>query len=218
MNSYNLELEQQFTKIKGAEQVWNKAQEAREENEVSREKMDSRGYGEEAKDLHPISFGRLSEGGGGDEIVGEGEKHLVLLKTIHLKIEDNDFQGADQTHPHAGLQAMIQQEANILQPTEMMSPAGSVQENPEESWAISLLGGIYTIHEMEVMHVNSLKEAQVLNEDKRSTKKASDVVWIKVAGPLDESSCVIGQAAMVEYALWWLFKHLDINHFRPFLK
>ncbi|KAJ6651248.1 hypothetical protein lerEdw1_021154 [Lerista edwardsae] len=187
MNSYNFEPDQQFTRIKGTEQVWNKAQEAQEENDVSQEKMDSRGYGEEAEELHPISFGRLP-GGGGDEIAqsaGEGEKHLVLLKTIHLKLEDNDFQGADPPHPQYGLQAMIQQEGSILQPTEMVSPAENVQENPEESWAINLLEGIYTIHEMEVMHVNSLKEAQVLNEDKRSTKKASDVVWIKVAGPLD---------------------------------
>ncbi|XP_066482344.1 transcriptional repressor CTCFL [Tiliqua scincoides] len=144
--------------------------------------MESCVYSKEPRDLHPISFGRLPEGGGGDDITqssGEGGKHLVLLKTIHWKMENNDFQGTSPIHQPYELHTMIQQEASILQHTETVSPSGSVQENPEEGWTISLLEGLYTIHEMEVMNVNNLKEAQVQNEDDSSTKKTPDVLWIK---------------------------------------
>lgn len=188
MNSYDFELTQQFTQIKDAEGVWNKTQEVQEENGVSPEKVEGCVYSEDARVLHPISFGRVPEGGGDDDTTqssGEGGKHLALLKTIHWKMEESDFQGAYPAQQHCVVDTVIPQEASILQPTETISPNESVQENSEDDWTISLLEGPYIIHEMEVMYVNNPKEAQVPNEEKRSTKKAPDVLWIKVAVPLD---------------------------------
>ncbi|XP_053100513.1 transcriptional repressor CTCFL isoform X1 [Hemicordylus capensis] len=168
------------TKVKEAEGGWDKAREAEGEDGVSWEKTRSCGYGEEAPNLHPTLLGRLSEGGRElQPSQSSGEKHLILLKTVHLKMEGDDFQGICPTLQQDGLHSIIQQETSILQPLEVMPLSEGVQENPEEDLTISLLEGIYTIREMEVMHVNGLKEAQVLNEDKRSTEKALDVVWIK---------------------------------------
>ncbi|XP_061486149.1 transcriptional repressor CTCFL [Rhineura floridana] len=172
------ELGEQFTKIKASTRVQNKA---REEYSVSQEKIGSCDYGkEEAEVLCPVSFDRLLEGGVDSQLSpssGEGGNRLILLKTVHLKIEEDDFEGVCP-YQQGELHALMQREANILQPLEVVPQSVGVED---EGLTISLPEGFYTIHEMEVMHIKGLKEAQPLNnEDRRSTEKAPDVLGIEI--------------------------------------
>nr|XP_056700868.1 transcriptional repressor CTCFL [Euleptes europaea] len=183
MDPQEVELGEPFTQIKGAENVWNKAGQAAGEDCISLENMSNSSYGGQAVNLHPISFGRMLEGGEGDvqppQSSGEGEKHLILLKTVQLRMEDEVKQGG-HTYLQDGLQALLSQEASLLQPVETMPQGVGIQEKPEEGLTVNFLESIYTIHEMEATPVNRLKEAPESNEDERSTEKTPDILWIKI--------------------------------------
>uniref|UniRef100_H9GN29 CCCTC-binding factor like n=1 Tax=Anolis carolinensis TaxID=28377 RepID=H9GN29_ANOCA len=154
-------------------------QKSHEIDSSSHERMGSCIYGEaEAGVLHPNSFSQLLEADIDSEshqALGEGEKHFVLLETVHLKIEEDDFQRAALDNPQDGFQDVMQRERNLLQPLEVMPQ----HLCPEQLLAISLPEGVYTIHEMEVMHVSGLKEEHAFNEDARSATKTTNVIEIK---------------------------------------
>ncbi|KAH0619185.1 hypothetical protein JD844_018964 [Phrynosoma platyrhinos] len=172
-------LGEQFTQIKVDERLWQKTQEV---NSSSHQRMGSCIYGEaEVADLHPISFGRLLEAALDSEpsqALG-GEKQFVLLKTVNLKTEEDDFQGAFLDIQQDDLQAMVQREGSLLQPLEVMAHSVGAQENPKEVLAISLPEGVYTVHGMEMMHVSGLKEGHTFKEDERSTEETTNVLGIK---------------------------------------
>lgn len=182
MDPQEVEPGEQFTHIKGAENAWYKAEEAGEDG-TSQENMGSCKDGDLAEDLHPVSFGQKLEGGEGDipppQCLEEGGKRLILLKTVQLKMED-DVQRDGPTCLVDGLQGLLSQGGSLLQPVDVMPQSVSIHGNPEEGLTVNFLESIYTIHEMEVMPVNGLKEAPVFNEDKRSPEKTPDVLWIKV--------------------------------------
>uniref|UniRef100_A0A6J0TZT0 Transcriptional repressor CTCFL n=1 Tax=Pogona vitticeps TaxID=103695 RepID=A0A6J0TZT0_9SAUR len=141
-------------------------------------------YGDEVEDLPPVSFCGVPGGGGGETHAvhssGEGEKHLVLLKTVHLKIEGNDAQGPSVANQHDGLlHTVMQRERCILEPLEVMTQSIGIWNNLEEVVAVGLPEGIYTVQEMEVMHINCLKEMQTFNEDEKSTRKTPDALQIE---------------------------------------
>ncbi|XP_042317421.1 transcriptional repressor CTCFL isoform X2 [Sceloporus undulatus] len=173
-------LGEQFPQIKVDERLWQKTQEV---NCTSHEKMGGCIYGEaEVADLNPILLGSFLETAIDNEPsqpLGEREKHLILLKTVNLKIEEDDFHRVSLDNQQNGLQAMIQQEGSLLQPLAVMPQSIDIQDNPEEVLAISLPEDVYTIHELELMHINGLKEGHTFNEDKRSTEESSNVLEIK---------------------------------------
>ncbi|XP_054836428.1 transcriptional repressor CTCFL [Eublepharis macularius] len=182
MDLLEAELSELFAPIKGAENIGNKAGGSREENGVSQGNVGSCHYSDQAENLYPLSFGRMLEEG---EVPcplssREGEKRLILLKTVQLKMEEEGFQQGGPTYLQDRLQAVLSQEASVLQPLEVAPQSNSIQGNPEEDSAVSFLESVYTVHEMEMMPVNSPKEAQGLEEDKRSTEKTPEVLWIKI--------------------------------------
>ncbi|XP_044311100.1 transcriptional repressor CTCFL [Varanus komodoensis] len=172
----------QFTQIKSAERAWSQI---REEGSAPYEQMGTCAYGEEHENLQPIPFGQQLEGGVAIQPVSEDGEHLILLKPVHLKMAEEDFQGACPSGQHDALHAMMQREADLV---EVLPPSVDAQKNPEKVLTISLPEGVYTVHEMEVMHVSNLKEVHTLQEGKRSTSETPNVLGIKVALLLDLSN------------------------------
>nr|XP_028591113.1 transcriptional repressor CTCFL isoform X1 [Podarcis muralis] len=150
---------QQFTKIKGSERV----------RKIGREEVQL----EEGSDtqLPPSS--------------GEGGESLVLLKTVHLKEGEDDFQGAPPAHQHT----LTQREASILHPLEVVPQSEAAEE---ESLVISLPEVFYAIHETEGVHTHGLKEVQAFNHGgERSAEKTLDALRVHVQSQKDRSKYAI---------------------------
>ncbi|XP_015267746.1 PREDICTED: transcriptional repressor CTCFL-like [Gekko japonicus] len=183
MDPQEVEPDEQFTHIKGAESAWNKAGEVAGEDGISQENTGSSSDGGQAEDPHPISFGRMLEGGGGDipppQCLEEGEKRLILLKTVQLKMED-DFRRDGPSSLPDGLQGLLSQGPSLWQPVEVTPQSVSLQENPEGGLTVNFLESVYAVHEMEVVPVNGLKEVPAFNNDHRAPEKTPDILWIKI--------------------------------------
>ncbi|XP_063153088.1 uncharacterized protein LOC134492871 [Candoia aspera] len=170
------EPEAHFTKIKIEERVRNKV---KEKDNISFEQVGSCSYLEEVQEVHSILFRKvLEEVDNQPPSSSEGEKNLILLKTVQLKIEEDDIQGPCLTHQPAEMQTMLQTEAGFIQSLEKMPDSMGIQENPGKILAISLPEGIYAIHEMEV--INGPKETPAFHEDRWSIEKDPDIPGIQV--------------------------------------
>lgn len=185
MDSQEVEPGEQSTHIKGAENAFRTPG----EDGISQEDTCNSNADDPAGHLHPILFSRMPEGGEGDlqppHCLEEGEKCLILLKTVQLKAED-DFQQDGPSCLVDGLQGLLSEGTGLVPSVEAVPRSISIQENPEEGLTVNFLESFYTIHEMEMMPVNGLKEAPAFNEDKRSPEKSPDILWIKVVlVPLD---------------------------------
>ncbi|XP_077191805.1 transcriptional repressor CTCFL isoform X2 [Paroedura picta] len=180
MDPQEVEPVAQFTHIKGAGNAWNRTG----EDGASQENMGSSSGDDPSEDLHPSSFGRVLGGEEGGDVptpqcLEEGEKRLVLLKTVQLKMDDN-FQQDGPTCLPDGLHGLLSQGADLLQPVEVLPQSEGLQGNPAEGLTVNFLDSVYAIHDMAVMPVNGLKETSALNEDKRSPGKTPDILWIKI--------------------------------------
>uniref|UniRef100_A0ACB8F6Q5 Uncharacterized protein n=1 Tax=Sphaerodactylus townsendi TaxID=933632 RepID=A0ACB8F6Q5_9SAUR len=180
MDPQEVEPGEQFTQIKDNENGCNKEEEITGEDGVFQEGMGGSNYGAQVKNLCPISLSQMLEVDvQPPQFSGEGEKRLILLKTVQLKIED-DVQQDGPTYLQNGLQGLLSPEVSLLPPVDVMPQSVSIPGNSEEGLAVNFLERIYTVHRVEAMPVNSLKEASAFDEDKRSARKTPDVLWIKV--------------------------------------
>lgn len=196
MNTRDIESDEQFTQINDVAKVWNTARLPGDREQLSQEKTRHCSDGDE----EGCAVWRSRLPSGGDIQLtpssGEEEKNLILLEMEHWKIYDDErFQAAQSIQPQDGLRARMEVEASVLQPLEIVSQSTGLQENPEKSPTAGWLKGIYTLHEMQVVQMNSVKEA--LNEETRSADKKQDVFSIKVAVPLYYGSCVLCKAKAV---------------------
>ncbi|XP_025022470.1 transcriptional repressor CTCFL [Python bivittatus] len=164
-----------FTKIKIEGSIQNKVN----LDNISFEQVGSCSYPEVVQDVHSILFRKvLEEVDHQPPSSSEGEKNLILLKTVHLKIEEDDIQGSCLTDHPGELHTMLPREAGFIQSLERMPESIDIQENPRKILAISLPEGIYAIHEMEV--ISGPKETPSFHEDRWSIEKDPDIPGIQV--------------------------------------
>ncbi|KAG8131686.1 hypothetical protein E2320_009593 [Naja naja] len=154
------ESEEHFTKIKNDESVQNKMQ---REN-ISFGQEGSGNYPEKFEDVHSILFKKvLEEVDKWPPSSSEGEKNLILLKTVHLKTEKDNIQGTCLIDHPVELCTVLQSEADFI-PSARMPDSIDIQEKPGKVLAISLPEDIYALHEIEV--INGPNETPGFHEER----------------------------------------------------
>uniref|UniRef100_A0A8C8VJU7 CCCTC-binding factor n=1 Tax=Pelusios castaneus TaxID=367368 RepID=A0A8C8VJU7_9SAUR len=165
-------LPEPFTKIKGAERTWDRV---REDN-----------GGPDVEGLNGAPPAKVLEGGGNLEFsppAVQGEKHLIMLQTVHLKEGEEELQGVSQLNiqQQNGVHMVVQRGASVLQPLVVVQEGAGVQQNMPTGVAISIQDGVYTFHDMEVMQINVLQEkVWAKDEENKSTDKSPGMLLIKL--------------------------------------
>ncbi|XP_070796177.1 transcriptional repressor CTCFL [Pituophis catenifer annectens] len=188
------ESDEHFTKIKMEESVQNKIQ---REN-VSFGQEGSCNYPEKIEDVNSILFKKvLEEVDKWPPSSSEGEKNLILLKTVHLKTEKDNIQGACLTDHPVMLHTMLRREAGFIHSLARMPDSIDIQENPGKVLAISLPEDFYVFHEMEV--INGPKETLGFHEERWSIEKDPNIPGIQVDrdGSRDPQLLVAGEGRII---------------------
>uniref|UniRef100_A0A8C4Y2W7 CCCTC-binding factor n=1 Tax=Gopherus evgoodei TaxID=1825980 RepID=A0A8C4Y2W7_9SAUR len=170
MASQDSALPEPFTKIKGAERTWDKARE----------------------DDGGVPLAKQLEEGGNLELSPspvQGEKHLIMLQTVHLKEGEDELQGVSQLNiqTQSGVHMVVQRGASVLQPLVVVQQGVGAQQNLPTGVAISIQDGVYTFHDVEVMQINVLQEkVQTKDEENLSLDKPPGMLLIKQLPPNEE--------------------------------
>ncbi|XP_026520877.1 transcriptional repressor CTCFL [Notechis scutatus] len=168
------ESEEHLIQIKNDKSVQNKMQ---REN-ISFGQVGSGNYPEKIEDVHSILFKKLLE-----EVdkwppsSSEGEKNLILLKTVHLKTEKDNIQGACLIDHPVELHTMLRREADFIHSLVRMPDSIDIQEKPGKVLAISLPEDIYALHEIEV--INGPNETPGLHEGRWSIERDPNIPGIQ---------------------------------------
>ncbi|XP_026553563.1 transcriptional repressor CTCFL [Pseudonaja textilis] len=169
------ESEEHIIQIKNDESVQNKMQ---REN-ISFGQGGSGNYPEKIEDVHSILFKKLlKEVDKWPPSSSEGEKNLILLKTVHLKTEKDNIQGACLIDHPVELHTMLQREADFTHSLVRMPDSIDIQEKPGKVLAISLPEDIYALHEVEV--INSPNETPGLHEGRWSIERDPNIPGLQV--------------------------------------
>ncbi|XP_043383521.1 transcriptional repressor CTCFL isoform X4 [Chelonia mydas] len=113
MASQDSALPELFTKIKGAERTWDKAREDDGGGKISWVKERNSICDPDAEGLNGALPAKLLEEGGGNRELSpspvQGEKHLIMLQTVHLKEGEEDVQGIDRSKDLHAVEGKVQQ-------------------------------------------------------------------------------------------------------------
>uniref|UniRef100_A0A8C3PDF0 CCCTC-binding factor like n=1 Tax=Chrysemys picta bellii TaxID=8478 RepID=A0A8C3PDF0_CHRPI len=172
MASQDSALLEPFTKIKGAERPGDKAREDDGGGKISWVKERNSICDPDAEGLNGTPLAKqLEEGGGNLELSPspvQGEKHLIMLQTVHLKEGEDDLQGVSQLNiqQQSGVHMVVQRGAGVLQPLVVVQQGVGAQQNLPTGVAISIQDGVYTFHDVEVMQINVLQEKVQIDRSK----------------------------------------------------
>ncbi|XP_048676470.1 transcriptional repressor CTCFL isoform X2 [Caretta caretta] len=187
MASQDSALPELFTKIKGAERTWDKAREDDGGGKISWVKERNSICDPDAEGLNGALPAKLLEEEGGNLELSpspvQGEKHLIMLQTVHLKEGEEDVQGVSQLNiqQQSGVHMVVQRGASVLQPLVVVQQGVGAQQNLPTGVAISIQDGVYTFHDVEVMQINVLQEkVQAKDEENQSMDKPPGMLLIKI--------------------------------------
>uniref|UniRef100_A0A8C3IJ86 CCCTC-binding factor n=1 Tax=Chrysemys picta bellii TaxID=8478 RepID=A0A8C3IJ86_CHRPI len=176
MASQDSALLEPFTKIKGAERPGDKAREDDGGGKISWVKERNSICDPDAEGLNGTPLAKqLEEGGGNLELSPspvQGEKHLIMLQTVHLKEGEDDLQGVSQLNiqQQSGVHMVVQRGAGVLQPLVVVQQGVGAQQNLPTGVAISIQDGVYTFHDVEVMQINVLQEKVQAKDEENLSK------------------------------------------------
>ncbi|ETE62567.1 Transcriptional repressor CTCFL, partial [Ophiophagus hannah] len=134
---------------------------------------------EKIEDVHSILFKKvLEEVDKWPPSSSEGQKNLILLKTVHLKTEKDNIQGACLIDHPVELHTVLQREADFIHSLVRMPDSIDIQEKPGKVLAISLPEDIYALHEIEV--INGPNETPEFHEERWSIERDPNIPGIQV--------------------------------------
>ncbi|XP_074066430.1 transcriptional repressor CTCFL [Macrotis lagotis] len=180
MGTETLASPEQFTKIKGADLIQDKAKE-NDVDKVSKLKERQNSCGLEVDCSYGVLQAKIVEGelelAPSNE---ETEKHILTLQTVHFATDEMDPQEMSQVtvQPAEGMHVMVQQGENGLQSLLVLQQDVNVQtelnEMPQQDLqpcvAISIQEEVISLHEMEVMEINVVEQSiEVSSEEDKLT-------------------------------------------------
>nr|XP_014430204.2 transcriptional repressor CTCFL isoform X1 [Pelodiscus sinensis] len=186
MAAQDSHLPEPFTKIKGAERIWDRAREDDGGDRLPWVKERNSICDPDVEVLNGAPPAKALEGGRNLELspsLIQSEKHLIMLQTVRLKEGEEDLQAVSQLNiqQQSGLHMVVQRGASVLQPLVVVQQGVGAQQNIPTGVAISLQDGVYTFHDMEVMQINVLQEkVQAKDEENKSMDKSPGMLLIKI--------------------------------------